>query len=65
MKKLTQITKIISALIALNLLSSCGDPDITVAENEFESKIVIEGFLYPNKDINIILTKNFPLNKNT
>lgn len=65
MKKLDSIIKVIAILLAINLIVSCGDPGITVAENKFESKIVIEGFLYPHKEISIILTKNFPLNNNT
>jgi hypothetical protein len=53
-----------SLLIGLLVLSSCGEGIVTVDEANYEPKIVIEGYLYPNHPVkNILLTRNLPLNK--
>ncbi len=44
------------------LLSSCGKTSVTIDERTYEPKIVINGYLYPEKPVsNIQITRNFPI----
>ena len=62
MKRLT-IQLVLAALVC-TIFSACGDPQINAAKNEFEPKIVIQGYLFPEKPVEIILTRNFALQEN-
>lgn len=43
-------------------LISCGDPAITIDEEQFAPKIVLEAFIYPGETVsNIKIMRNFPL----
>ena len=41
---------------------NCGDPVISIKEDDYTPKIVIEGYLFPGHEVGILITKNFPLN---
>lgn len=43
---------------------ACGKGEIDVTESKYEPKIVVDGYIYPDKKVEgIRLTRNFPLNK--
>lgn len=46
-------------------LSACGDPSITLSGNDFEPRITIQGYLYPDAEVSLVLTRNFPLQNET
>ncbi|MCK4754033.1 MAG: DUF4249 family protein [Calditrichia bacterium] len=49
-------------IITILLLSSCGKTSVTIDERTYEPKIVINGYLYPEKPVsNIQITRNFPI----
>ena len=52
-------------LIILSLiLTSCGDGIVEIDSKIYEPKIVVRGFLEPNKQVsNISISRNFPLNQ--
>ena len=41
---------------------SCGDPVVVAPSIDIEPKIVVQGYLFPGGDVQILLTRNFPLN---
>lgn len=60
--------KFFGNIVILSLLSfigfGCGEGTIDVNESKYEPKIVVDGYIYPDKKVeNIRLTRNFPLNK--
>jgi hypothetical protein len=49
-------------ILTILLLSSCGKTSVTIDERTYEPKIVINGYLYPEKPVsNIQITRNFPI----
>ena len=53
---------IISMLIGGLILISCGKTAISIDESTYEPKIVIIGYLYPDRPVkNIKITRNFPI----
>jgi len=56
---------IIFIMIVFILLENCGEGVVTVDKSNYEPKIVIEGYLYPDSPVSgIRLTRNIPLNQN-
>jgi hypothetical protein len=54
--------KIILAITLFFLFASCGDPQVDITGVTYQSKIVVQGYVYPNEEIkHIRLTRNFPL----
>ncbi len=53
-------------LLGLSLiLMACGEGEVNIDYSKYEPKIVIEGYLYPNKQVDRIkITRNLPLNTN-
>ncbi len=53
-------------LLGLSLiLMACGEGEVTIDYSKYEPKIVIEGYLYPNQQVDRIkITRNLPLNTN-
>lgn len=53
------------SLILLTLfLCSCGEGNVDITEAQYEPKIVVDGYIYPDKKVeNIKITRNFPLNQ--
>lgn len=46
-------------------LAACGEGTVSVTESQYQPKIVIEGYLFPQKPVeNIIIRRNFPLGTN-
>lgn len=51
-------------LSAASLLTSCGNPDVSLDESDYAPKLVVEGYLFPGTaPSNIRITRNFRLNK--
>jgi hypothetical protein len=42
-------------------LLGCGDPGVDITGADFEPRIIIQGYLYPQKPVAVLLTRNFPL----
>ena len=56
------IIKISISILATLLLWGCGKTSVTIDERTYEPKIVIIGYLYPERPIsNIQITRNFPV----
>jgi len=54
-----------SLLTSLVLLLACGEGIVTVDESNYQEKIVIQGYLYPNKKVSgIRIMRNIPVNTN-
>jgi hypothetical protein len=54
---------IIFSLLITLLLSSCGEGIVDIGADNYQSKIVVEGYLSPEHNVeNIIIGRNFPLN---
>ena len=54
--------QIINLIIATQTLISCGKTSVTIDERTYEPKIVIIGYLYPERPVtNIRITRNFPV----
>ncbi|UCH66695.1 MAG: DUF4249 family protein [Ignavibacterium sp.] len=57
-----KLLKTIIALAVFLLLASCGDPQVDITGVGYQSKIAVQGYVYPNEEIkNIRITRNFPL----
>jgi len=55
---------ILLALISLAVIG-CGEGSVDINEAKYEPKIVMQGFIYPDKKVEgIQITRNFPLNQN-
>jgi hypothetical protein len=55
-------TPIFLLLLALGFLFACGEGIVTVDESNYEAKIVIQGYLYPNKKVSgIRIMRNIPV----
>ncbi|MCC7429961.1 DUF4249 family protein, partial [bacterium] len=56
----------ISFLIFLSVvIFACGEPTVEIGENNYSPKIVVEGYLFPNRQVeNIRISRNIPLNSN-
>jgi hypothetical protein len=53
----------LSAAIITFILYSCGDGVVDIGVPTYEPKIVIEGYIFPNRQVeNIKIGRNFPLN---
>lgn len=59
--KLKKYIYIIIAVISV-VLVSCGEGTVEVGPQTYTPKIVMEGYLQPGKDVEILLTRNIPLN---
>lgn len=60
-KKIT--IKLIQFITIVIIFPACGESALDLGVETFEQKIVVEGFLYPEKIVEgIKLTRNFPLN---
>ncbi len=60
--RIKSIRYIVSMLVGGILLLSCGKTAISIDESTYEPKIVIIGYLYPDKPVtNIKITRNFPI----
>jgi Domain of unknown function (DUF4249) len=47
------------------LLMACGEGEVTIDQNKYEAKIVIDGYLYPNQQVDRIkITRNLPIGVN-
>ena len=56
------IIKISISILATLLLWGCGKTSVTIDERTYEPKIVIIGYLYPERPVsNIQITRNFPV----
>ncbi len=53
-------------LMGLTLyLMSCGEGEVTIDQSKYEAKIVIDGYLYPNQQVDRIkITRNLPIGTN-
>ena len=50
-------------LILIAIIFSCGSPTVSIDENNYQPKIVIEGYIYPDCPVSDIkISRNFPLN---
>lgn len=57
-----RIVKIIAPALASLLILACGKTSVTIDENTYEPKIVINGFLYPQQPVSkIYIMRNFPI----
>jgi hypothetical protein len=57
-----KLLKIITVITVFILLASCGDPQVDITGVGYQSKIVVQGYVYPNEEIkNVRITRNFPL----
>ena len=63
--------KLIMKLLYLLILSltvfimSCGEGDVTIDPSKYEAKIVIDGYLYPNQQVDRIkISRNLPIGTN-
>jgi hypothetical protein len=64
-QKTRKIVKHIFIFSHLLLFLACGEGIITVDQEKYEEKIVIEGYLYPHQAVNDIrISRNLPLNTN-
>jgi hypothetical protein len=51
-------------VMLVNFLNGCGEGTVDVNEAKYEPKIVIEGYIYPEHNVdNIRITRNIPLDK--
>jgi hypothetical protein len=59
------VKKIVYVLIAATIfIISCGDPEIDISGVAYQSKIVVQGYVYPDEDIKQVrLMRNFPLDR--
>ncbi|MFH1198150.1 MAG: DUF4249 family protein [bacterium] len=64
MKKLSFFIESILASLSLVLLfTSCGESVVEIGQNTYSPKIVVEGYLFPERKVeNIKVTRNFALN---
>jgi hypothetical protein len=59
------IIRSILIFLSLIFIISCGEGIITVDESNYEQKIVVEGYLYPEKRVSRIrISRNLPINVN-
>jgi hypothetical protein len=57
--------RVLISLYCLMLVLACGEGVVEVDEKNYEEKIVVEGYLYPNLPVkNIRITRNIPMNTN-
>lgn len=57
------IFKILSSLFLIIFLAGCTENLVEIGENTYSPKIVVEGYLFANQNVeNIRITRNFPLN---
>ena len=57
-----KFNNIIITIITLFIIASCGDPQVDITGVVYQSKIVVQGYVYPNEEIkHVRLTRNFPL----
>lgn len=55
----------ISLLSFTLFLMACGEGQVTIDPSKYEAKIVIDGYLYPNKQVDRIkITRNLPIGTN-
>jgi len=59
------VKKIVYVLIAATIfIISCGDPEIDISGVAYQSKIVVQGYVYPDEEIKQVrLMRNFPLDR--
>lgn len=63
MKK--RIFLIFASIISSLLLASCGEGTVDIGEAKYEPKLVISGYVFPNKNVErISVMRNVPLNTN-
>ena len=59
------VVKTIVIVLSLIFLISCGEGIVTVDESNYEQKIVVEGYLYPEKKVTRIrISRNLPISVN-
>jgi hypothetical protein len=57
--------KITLFVLSLFFIMACGEGIVTIDESNYEPKIVVEGYLYPDKPVSgIRITRNLPVNTN-
>lgn len=55
--------RVFLSIVFVVMLISCGEPTVNIGPDIYSPKIVIEGYLIPEKKVeNIRITRNFPLN---
>ena len=63
MNKLKSIKILSTIFIAAFIVTSCGDPLVTIEDTDYEPKIVVNAFIYPNEPVrDIYIMRNFKLN---
>lgn len=54
-----------ASIVTALLLASCGEGKVDISEAQYEAKLVISGYIFPNKNVErITVMRNIPLNTN-